>query len=63
MENESDKNMADEIIEFMKIRLNIKSKLASDIEESNWNRKKKIFKPIDSGEIEYFPILTVDEYY
>lgn len=38
----SDKDMTDEIIEYMKKRLNIKNTLALEIEENNWNRKKNV---------------------
>ena len=57
----SDVDMAEEIIDFMKSRLNVKNDLAREIQENNWNRKHKIFRPTDSLKIDDFPMLTIKD--
>lgn len=54
----SDTELQDEITEEMLLRRNIDNQLAKVVEEENWNRRKRIFKPLTSTDVLDFPDLT-----
>ncbi|KAK0166595.1 hypothetical protein PV327_004088 [Microctonus hyperodae] len=53
-----DTDLQDEIAEQMLLKKDADNSLAKAVEEENWNRKKRIFKPLTSGDVSDFPEMT-----
>lgn len=53
-----DSELQDEITNEMLLRKNVNNDLAKVVEEKNWNRKKRIFRPLTSNDVVDFPELT-----
>lgn len=53
-----DTDLQDQIAEQMLKRKDVDNSLAKVVEEQNWNRKKRIFKPLTSNDVLDFPEMT-----
>ena len=54
----SDLGMQEEIGDYMLSRKTVENSLAKEVQENNWNRKKKPFQQLSSKDVEDFPEMT-----